>query len=72
MKGDVLQSQSDDTGYRLISYSTYSNRDGKDFNIVTIAAFTLHGTYGIRNSYIIKYKEEKIWEIQKVDENSPL
>lgn len=72
MKGDVLQSQSDDTGYRLISYSTYSNRDGKDFNIVTIAAFTLHGTYGIRNSYIIKSKEEKIWKIQKVDENSPL
>ncbi|HED5666097.1 TPA: hypothetical protein R8F93_004226 [Enterobacter soli] len=72
MKNDVLQSKNDDAGYRLIAYNTYTNRDGKEFGIVTMAAFTLHGTYGVRNSYIIKSKEEKIWEIKKIDENSPL
>lgn len=67
-----LVSKDDDTGYRMMDYRTYTNKNGEQIDILILSEYTLHGTFGVRNSYIIKSKDNNIWDISKFDENSPL
>lgn len=69
---DILVSKSDDTGYRLMKYSSYTGADGKKLDFLTLSAFSLHGTFGKTTSYVIKSKDNNVWDISKIDENSPL
>lgn len=69
---DTYISNKTDSGYRIISSASYRTKDNKELKVITLAAFTLHGTFGYRNNYIITSTKSPIWEISKIDENSPL
>lgn len=69
---DIFVSKSDDTGYRLIDSKSFIDPNKKPLDILIMSAFTMHGTYGVRHSYIINSKNKTIWDVSTIDENSPL
>jgi len=69
---DIFVSKINDAGYRLIDFRTYVTPQNKEIEIITLGSFVLHGTAGTRSHYIVNSKNNDIWEITKIDMNSPL
>lgn len=69
---DSIVSKNNDEGYRLIHYISYMTKEGNEMDLMTIASFVLHGTYGYSTSYFITSKKGSIWDVVPITINSPL